>query len=98
MLLKIIDNNIKYFEKNNNDEVEKLKLECEKLTLLNELNKNGNINSFIEEIIKNNNSNNEILLNKIDNLEKINKMILEKLNIYIYIYYVNFTTMPFWIF
>ena len=41
MLLKIIDNNIKYFEKNNNDEVEKLKLECEKLTLLNELNKNG---------------------------------------------------------
>ena len=81
MLLKIIDNNIKYFEKNNNDEVEKLKLECEKLTLLNELNKNGNINSFIEEIIKNNNSNNEILLNKIDNLEKINKTILEKLNL-----------------
>jgi len=81
MLLKIIDNNIKYFEKNNNDEVEKLKLECEKLTLLNELNKNGNINSFIEEVIKNNNSNNEILLNKIDNLEKINKTILEKLNL-----------------
>ena len=81
MLLKIIDNNIKYFEKNNNDEVEKLKLECEKLTLLNELNKNGNINSFIEEIIKNNNSTNEILLNKIDNLEKINKTILEKLNL-----------------
>ena len=81
MLLKIIDNNIKYFEKNNNDEVEKLKLECEKLTLLNELNKNGNINSFIEEIIKNNNSNNQILLNKIDNLEKMNKTILEKLNL-----------------
>ena len=81
MLLKIIDNNIKYFEKNNNDEVEKLKLECEKLTLLNELNKNGNINVFIEEIIKNNNSNNEILLNKIDNLEKMNKTILEKLNL-----------------
>ena len=81
MLLKIIDNNIKYFEKNNNDEVEKLKLECEKLTLLNELNKNGNINSFIEELIKNNNTNNEILLNKIDNLEKINKTILEKLNL-----------------
>ena len=81
MLLKIIDNNIKYFEKKNNDEVEKLKLECEKLTLLNELNKNGNINSFIEEIIKNNNSNNEILLNKIDNLEKMNKTILEKLNL-----------------
>jgi len=81
MLLKIIDNNIKYFGKNNNDEVEKLKLECEKLTLLNELNKNGNINSFIEELIKNNNTNNEILLNKIDNLEKINKTILEKLNL-----------------
>ena len=81
MLLKIIENNIKYFEKKNNNEVEKLKLECEKLTLLNELNKNGNINSFIEEIIKNNNSNNEILLNKIDNLEKMNKTILEKLNL-----------------
>ena len=81
MLLKIIDNNIKYFEKNNNDEVEKLKLECEKLNLLNELNKNGNINSFIEELIKNNNSNNKILLNKIDNLEKMNKTILEKLNL-----------------
>ena len=81
MLLKIIDNNIKYFEKKNNDEVEKLKLECEKLTLLNELNKNGNINVFIEEIIKNNNTNNEILLNKIDNLEKMNKTILEKLNL-----------------
>jgi len=81
MLLKIIDNNIKYFEKNNNDEVEKFKLECEKLTLLNELNKNGNINSFIEEVIKNNNTNNEILLNKIDNLEKMNKTILEKLNL-----------------
>ena len=81
MLLKIIDNNIKYFEKNNNDEVEKLKLECEKLTLLNELNKNGNINSFIQELINNNNTNNELLLNKIDNLEKMNKIILEKLNI-----------------
>jgi hypothetical protein len=81
MLLKIIDNNIKYFGKNNNDEVEKLKLECEKLNLLNELNKNGNINSFIEELIKNNNANNEILLNKIDNLEKMNKTILEKLNL-----------------
>ena len=81
MLLKIIDNNIKYFEKNNNDEVEKLKLECEKLKLLNELNKNGNINSFIQELINNNNINNEILLNKIDNLEKMNKTILEKLNI-----------------
>ena len=81
MLLKIIDNNIKYFEKNNNDEVEKLKLECEKLNLLNELNKNGNINSFIEELIKNNNTNNDILLNKIDNLEKMNKTILEKLNL-----------------
>ena len=81
MLLKIIDNNIKYFEKNNNDEVEKLKLECEKLTLLNELNKNGHINSFIQEIINNNNTNNELLLNKIDNLEKMNKTILEKLNI-----------------
>ena len=81
MLLKIIDNNIKYFEKNNNDEVEKLKLECEKLTLLNEFNKNGNINLFIEQLINNNNANNELLLNKIDNLEKMNKIILEKLNI-----------------
>ena len=80
MLLNIINNNIKYFEKNTNNEIEKLKLECEKLLLLNDLNKNENINSFIEEIINNNNKYNQILLNKIDNLEKINTKILEKLN------------------
>ena len=81
MLLTIINNNIKFFEKNTNNEIEKLKLECEKLTLINELNKNGNINSFIEEVINNNNTNNQNLLNKIDNLEKMNKNILETLNV-----------------
>ena len=39
------------------------------------------INLFIEQLINNNNANNELLLNKIDNLEKMNKIILEKLNI-----------------
>ena len=83
MLLKIIDNNIKYFEKNTDNEVEKLRLECERLQLLNTLSNTGNINGFIEEIVNNisyDNKNHEILLNRIDNLEKMNKEILEKLN------------------
>jgi hypothetical protein len=87
MLLKIIDNNIKYFEKNTDNEVEKLRLECERLQLLNTLSNTGNINGFIDEIVNNiscdknrDNKNHEILLNRIDNLEKMNKEILEKLN------------------
>ena len=83
ILLKIIDNNIKYFEKNTDNEVEKLRLECERLQLLNTLSNTGNINGFIEEIVNNiscDNKNHEILLNRIDNLEKMNREILEKLN------------------
>ena len=83
MLLKIIDNNIKYFEKNTDNEVEKLRLECERLQLLNTLSNAGNNNGFIEEIVNNiscDNKNHEILLNRIDNLEKMNREILEKLN------------------
>jgi len=76
MLLNIIKTNVKTFnEYNNNSEIEKLKLECEKLKLLNELN-STNKNNFIDEII----NTNKLLLNKMDQLEKSNKEILEKLN------------------
>ena len=76
MLLNIIKTNVKTFnEYNNNSEIKKLKLECEKLKLLNELN-STNKNNFIDEII----NTNKLLLNKMDQLEKSNKEILEKLN------------------
>ena len=76
MLLNIIKTNIKTFnEYNNNTEIEKLKLECEKLKLLNELN-STNKNNFIDELI----NTNKLLLNKMDQLERSNKEILEKLN------------------
>ena len=76
MLLNIIKTNIKTFnEYNNNAEIEKLKLECEKLKLLNELN-STNKNNFIDELI----NTNKLLLNKMDQLERSNKEILEKLN------------------
>ena len=73
MLLNIIKNNIKNF---NDNDVEKLKLECEKLKLLNTVSENNIQSNFIQEII----NTNKILLNKIDNLEKSNKEILIKLN------------------
>jgi hypothetical protein len=76
MLLNIIKTNIKTFnEYNNNTEIEKLKLECEKLKLLNELN-STNKNNFIDELI----NTNKLLLNKMEQLERSNKEILEKLN------------------
>ena len=80
-LLKLIKNNIKNFnDANVNDyeiekmklESEKIKLEYEKLKIFNEDDKKN----FIHEILTNNNT---ILLNKIENLEKTNKEILEKL-------------------
>jgi len=81
MLLDIINNNIKYFEHHTDNEVEKLRQECEKLRLLNELNNKDDINSYIEEIV-----NKKFqhfmpnLLNKIENLEKTSTKILDKLN------------------
>ena len=81
MILNIINNNIKYFDQHTDNEVEKLRQECEKLRLLNELSNKGNISSFIEEVINNNNSNNEKLLNKLDKLETFNKEVLAKLSV-----------------
>ena len=77
ILLDIINNNIKYFEHHTDNEVEKLRQECEKLRLLNELSGKDNINSYIEEMVNNKNQN---LLNKIENIENSNKEILNKLN------------------
>jgi len=77
ILLDIINNNIKYFEHHTDNEVEKLRQECEKLRLLNELSGKDNISSYIEEMVNNKNQN---LLNKIENIENSNKQILNKLN------------------
>jgi phage anti-repressor protein len=67
----VIDKNIKTFDEYDPQiEVEKLKLEIEKIKLLKEVQQQPIINN---EIL-------EKLLNKIDNLEKINKEINEKLN------------------
>jgi len=75
--LDIINNNIKYFEHHTDNEVEKLRHECEKLRLLNELSGKDNISSYIEEMV---NNKNQILFNKIENIETFNKQILDKLN------------------
>lgn len=79
-LLKIIKTNIKHFNDINEYELEKIKLENEKLKLENEklkiLNETDK-NIFIQELMQ---KNNDILFNKIECLEKINKEILEKLN------------------
>ena len=72
MLINIIKNNIKYFNDVNESDIEKLKLECDKLRLLNSLNNNDKIN--YEQNLMN------IILNKIENIEKSNKDILEKIN------------------
>mgnify|MGYP000950758083 CR=1 FL=1 len=77
ILLDIISNNIKYFEHHTDNEVEKLRQECEKLRLLNELSGKDNITSYIEEMV---NNKNQLLLNKIENIETFNKQILDKLN------------------
>ena len=72
ILNNIIKNNIKYFNDVNESDIEKLRLECEKLKLLNSLNHN--------KINYDHDSNYLIILNKIENIEKLNKEILEKIN------------------
>jgi Skp family chaperone for outer membrane proteins len=72
-LLNIINHNIKYF---NDNDISKLELENEKLKLMTEINSNQNSNPLIQElilVIKQ-------LSGKIDNLEKTNKIIEEKIN------------------
>jgi hypothetical protein len=72
-LLNIITNNIKYFNNNDNS---KLELENEQLKLMLEMKSTNNDNGLIQELIKTVKQ----LSNKIDNLEKTNNSVLEKLH------------------
>ena len=75
-LLNLVNNNTKYFNDNNN-EVKKLELELEILKLKeNSSTQSNNDNEHIKELL----TMVSILNTKINNLEKINKEILEKLN------------------
>jgi len=74
-LLNIVNNNKKYFNDNNN-EVKKLELELEILKIKENSNQTNNDNENIKELVKMV----SILNIKINNLEKTNKEILEKLN------------------
>jgi prophage antirepressor-like protein len=74
-LLNLVNNNTKYFNDNNN-EVKKLELELEILKIKENSNQTNNDNENIKELLKIVN----ILNTKINNLEKTNKEILEKLN------------------
>lgn len=70
-LLNIINNNIKYFNNNTN----KLQLENEQLKMLIDMNKTNNDNPLIHELIKTVKQ----LTSRIDNLEKTNQMLVEKI-------------------
>jgi phage anti-repressor protein len=72
-LINIINNNIKYF---NNNQTSKLELENEQLKLMLEMKTSNNDNLLIQELIKNV----KHLSNKIENIEKNNSEILEKIN------------------
>ena len=76
-LLSTVNKNIKYFNDNNN-EVKKLELELEIL----KTKQNSNIVSdeVSNDLLKNLLDMNKLLMNKIDNLEQMNKEILDKLN------------------
>jgi hypothetical protein len=73
ILQNIIQNNINYF--NNNDNT-KLELEIDKLKLMLEMKNTNNENPIFFEIL----NIVKTLSNKVDNLEKINKQLLEKTN------------------
>lgn len=72
-LLNIINTNIKYFD---NNDTHKLELEIEQLKLLLEMKNTNNDNLLIQELSKTVTH----LSGKLDNLEKTNKEILDKLN------------------
>ena len=72
-LLDIINNNIKYFNDNNTN---KLELENEQLKLMIEMKTNNNDNLLIQELVQIVKQ----MSGKIDNLEKSNRDILNKLN------------------
>jgi prophage antirepressor-like protein len=73
MILNIITNNINYFNGNDNS---KLELEVEKLKLMLEMKETSNENPLLLELL----NLVKTLSNKVDNLEKINKQLLEKAN------------------
>ena len=73
MLQNIIQNNINYF---NNSDNTKLELEIDKLKLMLEMKNTNNENPIFFEIL----NVVKTLSNKVDNLEKINKQLLEKTN------------------
>jgi hypothetical protein len=73
-LINIITNNIKYFDNNDNS---KLELENEQLKLMLEIKSTNNDNMLIQELISTVNK----LSSKIDNLEKTNNTIIEKLSL-----------------
>jgi prophage antirepressor-like protein len=72
-LLDIINNNIKYF---NSNDTNKIELENEQLKLMLEMKTTSNDNLLIQELIKTVKQ----MSGKIDNLEKSNYLILNKLN------------------
>jgi len=79
-LLKIVNNNINYF---NNHDIEKLKLENENLKIMNKMNADNNNNSLIQSLNANITQLSEIvqqMSGKINNLEKTNQNIVERLN------------------
>ena len=72
-LLNIIDNNLKYF---NNNDTNKLELEIEQLKLMLEMKTTNNDNLLIQELVQSVKQ----LSCKINNLEKTNQEMMEKLN------------------
>ena len=72
-LSNIINNNLKYF---NNNDTNKLELEIEQLKLIMEMKNTNNDNVLINELIKSV----KHMSTKIDNLEKSNKELMEKIN------------------
>ena len=73
MLINTINNNIKYFNHNDNN---KLELEIEQLKLLLEMKQSNNENILLQELIQHVKQ----LSSKIDNLEKSNKEIISHVN------------------
>jgi hypothetical protein len=72
-LLNVINNNLKYF---NNNDTNKLELEIEQLKLMLEMKTTNNDNLLIQELVQSVKQ----LSRQINNLEKTNQEIMEKLN------------------
>ena len=72
-LLHIINHNIKHF---NNTNIYKLEQENAQYKMMLEMNKSGNDNILIQELIKSNKQ----IMNKLDALEQTNKLLVEKIS------------------